>query len=255
VKEPKLSWLKAFATASLGKKYFMGLSGLFLCFFLVVHLAGNLLLYVGDETYNEYAHKLHSNAEFLLFAEVLLYTAFVFHIGYGIWLHFGNRAARDQRYAFVQSKREDRKLNPAMPTPDRTMFITGLIILMYLSIHLSDFKGEVGWESQFAGLTAAQKAQTVVSSGFRSVVYLVAAIVLGVHVSHGFQSAFQSLGLNHSKYTPTIRKASVVFGFVVAIGFGSFPVVAKIRNWGNVTPAPAVEQADASQTDTPPSHP
>lgn len=246
-----MSWLKAFATASLGKKYLMGLSGLFLCLFLVVHLAGNLLLYVGDGAYNEYAEKLHGNKEFLLVAEIALYTAFAFHISYGIWLHFGNRAARDQRYAMVQSKRADRTLNPAMPTPDKTMFITGLIVLMYLSVHLSDFKGEFGWGPAMEGLSRAQKAQLVVSDSVRAVIYLAGAIVLGIHVSHGFQSSFQSLGLNHSKYTPTIRRLSILFGFVVAIGFGSFPIVAKIANWGKVAPAAAVEAEKTETTETP----
>ncbi len=243
-----MNWLKAFFAASVGKKYLMGLTGLFLCFFLVVHLAGNLLLYVGGEAYDDYAHKLHSNPEFLIFAEVLLYTAFAIHIAYGFWLTFENRAAREQRYAYVQSKRADRKLHPDMPTPDRTMFITGLIVLGYLAVHLSDFKGEFGWTHQIAGLTPSQKAQVVVSNSLRTVIYLVGAIVLGIHVTHGFQSSFQSLGLNHSKYTPTIRKLSIIFGFVVAIGFGSFPVVAKIGNWGDVTrPAPA-----EAETLTPP---
>jgi len=247
-----LNWLKAFATASIGKKYLMGFSGLFLCFFLVVHLAGNLLLYVSDDAYNEYAHKLHDNPEFLILAEVMLYTAFAFHISYGLWLHFGNKAARNQRYAFVQSKREDRKLNPAMPTPDKTMFVTGLVVLLFLSVHLSDFKGEFGWEATVEGLSKAQRAQVVVADTFRTVIYLTGAIILGVHVSHGLQSSFQSIGFNHSKYTPTIRKLSILFGFVVAIGFGSFPIVAKIQNWGDVTrPAPDSVSIETEIIETP----
>ncbi|SFH79949.1 succinate dehydrogenase cytochrome b subunit [Planctomicrobium piriforme] len=231
-----MNWLKAFLVASVGKKYLMGVTGLFLCFFVVVHLAGNLLLYVGSDIYDEYAHKLHANPEFLIAAEVLLYAAFAFHIGFALWLQFQNRAARDKRYAYVQSKRQDRVLHGAMPTPDKTMFLTGLVVLLFLAVHLSDFKFELGWSS-LEGAAPAVKAKVILSHVVRGAIYLVGAVILGVHVTHGFQSSFQSLGWNHPKYTPAIRCLSVILGLVVAIGFGSFPIVAWISNWGSM-PAP-----------------
>lgn len=229
-----MNWLKAFLFSSVGRKYLMGATGLFLCFFLVVHLVGNLLLYVGKETYNEYAHKLHSNPEFLVLAEVLLYTAFAVHIAYGVCLQFQNRAARQERYAFQQSKRSDRVLSQAVPTPDKTMFLTGLIILFFLSWHLSDFKFEIGWREALENVDPFSKARIIVSNVTRGLIYFVGSVVLGVHVSHGLQSSFQSLGLNHPKYTPTIRRLSLIFGVVVALGFGSFPVMAWIGSWGRL---------------------
>ena len=229
-----MNWLKAFLFSSVGRKYLMGATGLFLCFFLVVHLIGNLLLYVGENTYNEYAHKLHGNPEFLVVAEVLLYTAFVLHIGYGVGLQFLNRSARSERYAFQQSKRRDRVLNPAMPTPDKTMFLTGLVILFFIAVHLSDFKFEIGWREALEGSEPFAKARMIVSNVVRGLIYLVGSLVLGVHVSHGLQSSFQSLGWNHPKYTPTIRCLSWLFGVIVALGFGSFPVVAWIGSWGQL---------------------
>jgi succinate dehydrogenase / fumarate reductase cytochrome b subunit len=229
-----LNWLKAFLVASVGKKYLMGATGLFLCFFLVIHLIGNLLLYVGEPIYDEYAHKLHSNPEFLVVAEVLLYAAFAVHISYGIWLTVVNRAARDKRYAFTQSKRRDRILHPAMPTPDKTMFLTGLIVLLFLAVHLSDFKFEIGWKETLGDVAPALKAKVIVANLLRGVIYLTGSVVLGIHVSHGLQSSFQSLGWNHPKYTPAIRCASFLFGIVVALGFGSFPVMAWISSWGHL---------------------
>ncbi|WP_437224041.1 succinate dehydrogenase cytochrome b subunit [Planctomicrobium sp. SH661] len=229
-----MNWLKAFLFSSVGKKYLMGATGLFLCFFLVVHLVGNLLLYVGEETYNEYAHKLHDNPEFLILAEVLLYTAFALHIGYGIWLQFQNRDARVNRYAMQQSKRRDRVLAESVPTPDKTMFITGLVILCFLAVHLSDFKFEIGWRSALEGHEPFAKARIIVSNLVRGSIYLIGSLFLGYHVSHGLQSSLQSLGWNHPKYTPTVRCVSWLFGLVVAIGFGSFPVVAWIGSWGRI---------------------
>lgn len=228
-----MNWLKAFLFSSVGRKYLMGVSGLFLCFFLVVHLIGNLLLYVGQETYNEYAHKLHSNPEFLVLAEVLLYTAFVLHIGYGISLQFKNAEARPTGYAMKQSKRKDRILAGPVPTPDRTMFITGLVVLMFLAVHLSDFKFEIGWRDSLGEVDPFTKARVIVSNAVRGLIYLVGSVVLGIHVSHGLQSSFQSLGWSHPKYTPAIRKISFLFGIIVALGFGSFPIVAMIGGWGH----------------------
>lgn len=228
-----MNWLKAFLFSSVGRKYLMGVTGLFLCFFLVVHLIGNLLLYVGQDTYNEYAHKLHSNPEFLILAEVLLYTAFVLHIAYGISLQFMNTEARPTGYAMKQSKRRDRVLAPGAPTPDRTMFITGLVVLLFLAVHLSDFKFEFGWRDSLGEVDPFTKARVIVSNTVRGLIYLVGSVVLGIHVTHGLQSSFQSLGLNHPKYNPAIRKLSLVFGIVVALGFGSFPIVAMIGGWGH----------------------
>lgn len=233
-----MNWLKAFLSSSVGRKFLVGLTGLFLCFFLVVHLAGNLLLYVGNGSlYNEYAHKLHANEEFLIVAETLLFGAFAVHIVIAAWLTAGNVAARRKRYAETLTKRDDRILNSF--TPDKTMFLTGFFVLAFLIVHLSDFKFEVGW-SELEHATPYQKATTVLANFWRQGIYLVGAVFLGYHVSHGFQSAFQSLGLNHPKYTGCLRKLSLVFGLVVALGFGSFPVSGIVRSLthGDQTAAP-----------------
>jgi succinate dehydrogenase / fumarate reductase cytochrome b subunit len=211
----------------------MGATGLFLCLFLVIHLIGNLLLYVGEGTYNDYAHKLHANAELLVVAEVLLYTAFVLHIVYGIWLQVTNRGARHRRYAFQQSKRADRVLHDAVPTPDKTMFLTGMIALVFIIVHLSDFRFEIGWQDALGESEPFDKARIIVANAWRGVIYLIGSIVLGIHVSHGLQSSLQSLGWNHPKYTPGVRCLSLLFGLAVAIGFGSFPVVAWLGGWGH----------------------
>lgn len=216
-----MSWLIAALSSSVGKKLVMGITGLFLCLFLVIHLAGNLLLYVGAETYNDYAHKLHSMPEFLVTAEIFLYTAFAFHIALAISLVMQNRAARQKSYALKQTKVDDRIVNFGW-TPDSTMALTGSIVLLFLIVHLSDFKFESFWDGQLDELEPFDKAKLILGDTTREVIYLIGSLVLAVHVGHGFASAFQSLGLNHPRYNSTIKLLSRLFAIVVAVGFGSF---------------------------------
>lgn len=249
-----MHWLKAFLTSSVGRKFVVGLTGLFLCFFLVVHLAGNLLLYVGVDAYNEYAHKLHSNEELLIIAETLLFAALIGHILIAAGLTFTNwRNARNKSYRTFDSKREDRT-TPMSFAPDQTMMLTGLFVLIFLICHLSDFKFGLGWENLGESYSPAQKALLVLENTWRQGIYLVGVLFLGYHVSHGLQSAFQSLGLNHPKYMPTIRRLSVLFGLVVAIGFGSFPIAGLVRSQTNPTSVEQVspvEGGEAVDAETP----
>lgn len=226
-----MNWLIAFLTSTVGRKLLIGFTGLFLCFFLVVHLTGNLLLYPGDAFYNEYAHKLHSNEEFLIVAEILLFSAFAIHILVALQISIGtNWTARKNRYAMTQTKRDDRNVNIFGLTPDTTMLVTGIIILGFLITHISDFKLEVWWDME--GLEPADKAKMVLTDLSRIVIYLLGAVAVGIHVSHGLYSACQTVGFNHPKYMPAIKKLSVLFGIVVAVGFGSFPVLSRVL-WGN----------------------
>lgn len=221
-----MRWLTAALRSSVGKKFVMGVTGLFLCLFLVVHLAGNLLLFAGPEAYNEYAHQLHAMPVFLVTAEVFLFAAFAAHIYLGVVTTRENRAARPVGYETKQSKKEPGTIVSAI-SPENTMWFTGAAIFLYLLLHLADFKleatGAATVEEPF------EKARLLMSEFWRVVAYAVASILVGYHVSHGFSSAFQSLGLDHPKYTPWIKTISLVFAFVVGGGFllVSFAVVAK----------------------------
>lgn len=229
--ELPLAWLVAALKSSVGRKFVMGLTGLFLCFFLVVHLSGNLLLYVGPEVYDDYAHKLHGVfGEFLLISQVLLYLAFALHIWLAITLTISNRAARASGYAMKQSKVEGRVLQPGGWTPDNTMMITGLVVFAFLAVHLGDFKFETWWGEDLEKMEPFAKAVVILAEPSRWIIYGLGSIVLGIHVSHGLASAFQSLGLNHPKYTPTVRFASVIFGIIVALGFGTLPLLFHFSN-------------------------
>lgn len=241
-----MSWLLNALKSSVGKKFIMGGTGLFLCFFLLVHLVGNLLLYVGADAYNHYAHALHANQEFLIVAEVILYLAFFGHIGIAFATIQENLAARPVRYGHPRkSKVPGRTLNVLGLTPDGTMAITGAIVLLFILVHLSDFKFEIGWGSE--GLEPFDKAKLILGDMSRKAIYLIGSLVLGVHVSHGLASAFHSLGMNHPKYTPIIRKVATVFAIVVAVGFGSFAAWSGRTFGGGAKPADEPEAASRAE--------
>lgn len=211
-----MNWLTASLRSSVGKKFVMGLTGLFLCSFLVMHLAGNLLLFAGAEVYDEYAHKLHAMGGLLVAAEVLLFAGFAVHIYLAVVTTRENLAARSQGYAVRKSKKEDVVVTSAI-SAENTMFISGAIIFLYLLLHLADFKfGLTGAGDEMAPYA---KAKYLMSCGWRVLAYAAASVVVGYHVSHGFSSAFQSLGLNHPKYNGLIRKTSIGLAIVLASGF------------------------------------
>ena len=216
-------WCIKALSSSIGQKFVMAITGLALCGFLVVHLGGNLLLYVGAEKYNHYAHTLHAQEILLLVAEIGLFVTFVLHI----WLAFRtsreNRSARPVDYAMRQSKIEQE--GPLAAPPSGVMLATGIGVLVFLLVHLSDFKF-YGWRTQKPAIEPEPfvKALAILHDPISALVYFVGSFVLAYHVWHGFESAFQTLGVNHPKYTPIIKFLSLAFAVTVALGFGGFPL-------------------------------
>ncbi|MBX3442231.1 MAG: succinate dehydrogenase cytochrome b subunit [Planctomyces sp.] len=237
--------LLAALRSSIGKKVVMGLTGLFLCLFLVIHLAGNVLLYFGNLSYNEYAEKLHSMPAFLVTSEVILYTMFLLHL-YLAWATSGeNNAARGPvGYAVKRTKIYNRIL---WLQPESMMFFTGAVVLAFTIIHVLDFKFGFGWNDEVRALDPYGRAVTILGTNTRKVIYIVGSLFLGLHVVHGFRSALQSLGINHPKYNALLSRASTAFALIVAIGFASFPV------WfsGPELMAPAAESSVVPVEDSP----
>jgi len=208
-----------------GQKVGMAVSGLLLCGFLVVHLAGNLLLYKSDEAYNTYAETLHKQP-WLEVAETGLFLLLFTHIGLGFRTHFGNRSARDVGYARKQTKKTNSVL---IFDPSTLMFPTGLVVLLFLALHMIDMKLQLNPSVDYAAAaTAAGQARAVLQTGLSAVVYILGSLCLGVHLTHGVSSAFQSLGIEHPKYNLAIRVISVVFGAIIALGFVSFPITVNL---------------------------
>ncbi len=216
-----MNWLVKGLSTTVGKKFVMGITGLLLCGFLTVHLGGNLLLYAGEEAFNNYAHTLHSHEIFVLVAELILLVIFVLHIVLAFVLTQGNQAARPVQYSLYRSKKDPSIL---VKPPETWMFVSGLIVLVFLLLHLSEFRFSIWLHEATAGKEPFEKARILLTDPLTAFVYIVGAVILGLHLSHGFASAFQSLGLNHPKYTPVIEFLGIVFAVVVAVGFASLPI-------------------------------
>ena len=241
-----MSWILNALASSVGRKLVMALTGLFLSLFLLIHLAGNFLLFVGPEQYDAYAHTLHSQKAFLIFSEVLLYGAFGAHVYLAFRLTRDNWSARKKLYRVSDDKRDDR-IGAGWIAPEKWMLFSGLIVLGFTILHVADFKFELGWDGELAQLSPYGQAQVILASYSRIAIYTIGCVILGVHVSHGFQSAWQSLGVNHPRVNSMLRYASVLFGIVVAVGFSSFPVLRGFGVWGDF--APVQESREAQEAD------
>jgi succinate dehydrogenase / fumarate reductase, cytochrome b subunit len=215
-----LNWLRYYLNATLGRKILVGLSGLFLIGFLAVHLAGNLFLYLGPEAYSHYAQALHANS-LLPVAEVVLFAGFLVHIAFAMILHARSSKARPEGYAMLGTKQGKPRL-----ASSKTMVISGLVVLAFLVLHLMDMKFEIRHDSaQFEdSIREALHTIAVLQDPLSAVVYFVGSLLIGYHLNHGFQSTFQSLGLNHPKFSPVIKTVGFIFALIVGVGFASFPV-------------------------------
>lgn len=219
-----MKWLMQACSTTIGKKFVMAITGLLLCAFLVVHLAGNLLLYVGPQAYNDYAHALHRQEWLVKIAEVGLIVLFGLHIVLAVQTSRQNRAARNHRYAVKESKIRDR-LSPVKP--ETWMLISGLIIFGFLILHLVDFTFLLRPDIDYADFERNEydKAAAILKTPLTALVYTVGSAILGFHLAHGVSSAFQSMGWNHPRYESPLRWCGVLFAAVIGIGFVTFPVI------------------------------
>lgn len=223
-----MSWLVKALSTSVGQKFVMGITGLLLCGFLVAHLAGNFLLFVGPEAYNHYAHSLHEQEWLLKIAEGGLIALFVLHLALAVVTSRSNRKARAVDYDVSESKQG------VFVVPNggasSWMFVTGAVVLGFLILHLIDFtleaRPDLAYTSTAGGNTTElepyDKARMILTSPPSIGVYIIGCLFLGVHLTHGFSSAFQSLGLSHPNYDGPVKLLGMIFGWVIALGFASF---------------------------------
>jgi succinate dehydrogenase / fumarate reductase cytochrome b subunit len=202
--------IKEIAGSSIGRKFSVAVAGLLLCGFLVFHLAGNLILFAGPGPFNRFAETLDKNP-LIPVAEIGLAVLFILHMVVALILRWRNARARPVGYVDYESK-GGRTLG------SRTMTVSALILLAFLIIHLKDFRFGDDSNGHFQMVIGA--FQNKVYASF----YVLAMIALGLHLSHGFQSAFQTLGINHPRYTPLIKKTGVLFAVVIAGGFAVLPI-------------------------------
>ncbi len=230
-----VQWFTKFITSSIGQKVVMSLTGLFLISFLAIHLLGNLqLLGVdGGQSFNEYAYFMTHNPV-IKATSYGLYAFILIHTIQGLVLWQRNKRARgSQGYAV----KVDRTSGTASFN-SVYMASLGTIILVFILLHMYQF-----WLQMKLGNTPMttsgdgepiKNLYVLVAQAFEQplyvVIYVAAMLVIAFHLWHGFQSAFQTLGLNHKKYTPFIKAVGKVYSVLVPVGFAIIPIVMYLRH-------------------------
>lgn len=206
----------AFLKSSIGKKVVMSLTGLFLCLFLLEHLMGNLLLFANDggKLYEEYSKFLVSNP-LIRAIEIVLFASLFGHAVSGVVVWWKNRRSRPEKYEVYH-------LDENAELASRMTMISGSVIFFFLVVHLSSFF----WPLRISGSEhgAYELVRQKFSNPWFSALYVVALVLIAYHLKHGFQSAFQTLGLRGKKYDGLLRFFAFIFWFLVPVGFAAIPV-------------------------------
>jgi succinate dehydrogenase / fumarate reductase cytochrome b subunit len=220
--------LATYLYSSVFKKQLVAITGLALVGFIIVHLAGNFIIFLGPAAFNHYSETLHAVPELLWIARATLIVALVAHIYFTVLVTIENRASGGgNRYAVSAT-------HGSTDFAKKFMILTGALLFFFLFLHLYDFTiGEkTGPRTVLNGQELA--VYGLVWNSFhnplRVIVYLAAVWCVGMHLSHGIQSLFQSIGFYHDRYTPMIRNASLAIGAVVACGFSLIPIYVIVRN-------------------------
>lgn len=220
--------MSSFISSSIGKKFFMSITGFFLMSFLIVHLSINLLLIFDDsgELFNRGAHFMATNP-IIKVVEPILAIGFILHIFYAIFLWFENYFARPVRY---------KRTNPSVASTwsSRNMVILGVLVTIFLVLHIMNFY----WKLKVSGdLPPAvhidgeemENAYALVAGLFKTsltydLIYIAGAIFLGLHLTHGFWSAFQTIGWSGNVWRKRLEIIGRLFAILIAIGFSIIPL-------------------------------
>ena len=221
-----MNWLTQTLSSSPGKKLIMASTGLFIILFLTGHLLGNMLIFKDDggRAFNEYA-KFMTTTPMVQALSYVTYLSILFHVVYSIILTRMNRAARPVKYAVTKG-------NENSSWTSRNMGILGTIVLVFIVIHLKSFWWEMHYGDipvvEYEGGGHIKNLYAIVVEAFSQlwyvILYVICMLVLAFHLSHGFQSAFQTLGLSHPKYTPFIKKVGMGFAIIVPLLFALMPI-------------------------------
>lgn len=202
--------------SSISRKFLMALSGFFLMFFLLQHFSINILSVISPDAFNATSHFMGYNPLVQFVLQPVLLFGIIYHFVTAFILEFQNRNARPVKYYGTN--------NTGGSFLSKNMIYSGLAILFFLGLHLYDF-----WWHEISVKYIYSEAQDATrympeliekfKNPIRVVIYILSFIFLGLHTNHGFQSAFQSVGANHPKYTPMIKKVGFLFSVVIPVGF------------------------------------
>ena len=217
--------------SSIFRKQVSAVTGLAMVGFVIAHLMGNLLLFVGPEAFNDYAHKLEALGPLLWVMRGGMIVSVVLHVALTLTLAVENAKARPERYDVVADHGDRKKAT-------RAMKYTGSMIVLFLVLHLYDFTfgDKTGAGTILEGVNGGESlglfglvwnSFSIRYSGWnvvRDVIYILAVSSVGLHLSHALESVVQTFGFHHDRYTPIVRKVSLAVGIVVGVMFASIPV-------------------------------
>ena len=215
-----MNWFTAAISSSIGKKVVVGITGLFLCTFLLVHCLINSLIFFNDggKLFNAGAEFMGTNV-FIRTMEIVLFLGLILHIIQTLILTVQNQKARPIGYAVSRA-------NENSTWYSRSMAILGILLLMFLVIHLKHFWVVSRFTDHITSgkETLFQEMKEVFENPFIVIIYVLGQISLAYHLLHGFQSGFKSLGLNHIKYMGFIKTIGVVFAITIPLIFALMPI-------------------------------
>jgi len=229
-----MRWLTDFLTSSIGKKLIMSLTGLFLISFLVIHLIGNLQLLIpdGGKTFNVYAKFMTSNP-LIKAVSFGLYGGILLHAIQGILIWLDNKKKKGSTYAVSTYKNGS--------WMSKNMGLLGLLILFFICVHMGDFWYKMKFTDNLPMVTydgvemkdLYTRVYTAFSQVWIVIIYLIGLVALALHLMHGFQSAFTTLGIRHKKYTPLIKLLGLGYSITIPLLYAIIPLWVLIKNATN----------------------
>lgn len=209
-------------TSSIVRKLFMALTGFFLMVFLLQHLLINMLSVISPEMFNSVSLFMGTNPAVQFAMQPILMGSVIFHFIWGMKLELENRSSRPIKYAVNNGAANSSWVS-------RNMIITGVMVLLFLGLHFYDFwipeiqtkfvGGNWTGEDVNGNIRFYEELVHKFQDPIRLVLYLLAFVALALHLLHGFQSAFQTVGFNHTKYTPIIKLLGNVYAILIPLGF------------------------------------
>jgi len=211
-----------FMSSSVGRKILMAVTGFFMLFFVLVHMLGNSSIFIGPAALNTYAEKLHSLGPLVWIFRGFMFLMLAIHVWFGITLTLENSAANPAKYAV------SKKLKATFSS--ETMIWTGVLLLSFLVYHLLQFTLRVTPDILPDAIAKRPgDVYKMVVNSFRitpiSVVYLVAMFTLFLHLSHGIQSIFQTVGCSNDKTLPALTTIGKLLSVLFLVGYGAIPVL------------------------------
>ena len=219
--------LKSFLSSTIGKKVLVAITGILFCLFLLFHLVNNLVIYTGEENFNYLVSSLEKIKPLIRLLEVVLLTILVVHISNSVYLSIQSRKSGNQTSLSNVKK-------PNAPLSSRTMLFTGSVLFIFIVVHLSTF-----WfnfqltDDHDAYYNMVTNSAIGFGNIFITILYLVAMVILGFHLKHGFSSAIQTLGIKDTSIGKVVSAIGVVFWLFIPAGFFSIAFWFGILNGGS----------------------